>query len=563
MGIGSIPGTRNRGTKIIGETKVYFFACAVFHWIALGVFAHSMVGNYFCGHAYIRKNQKKRTHKMKKLREILTSFTWVIVFLGFVCLVLFSFFCTGVNESLDTELVSFHRDNVLFNILGIFFFGSFLIILSKAVEKWKNIDALAIVFSLLASVISIYWVNVSKVFPVEDQAQIVNQAIAFNHGDYSGLSKGAYVGLCQHQLGIITLTRLIFKIFGENFRFVQIFSAIMVSVIIWTGYQLTQILSSKNKSASIIYLFLILSYFPMYIYVPYVYGEIAAIGFLFLAVWIYFCCVKTFRWWLAAIAGVVLGIAILLRQNSYIVLIAMIVITIFELLGEHSYQKKKECLKTILIIGMGVWLCNFTLFHGIYGGKIPEDSHSIPALLYIAMGCNTDTINPGNYNGYAYFTYSTSQYDDHLANAKAIGKIKEFLSHCCSDLRYACEFLRGKFEYQWNTPMEQSIVMNRWLEGESNFWVQEIYHGKWNVFIESYMNIWQLVVYLAGGMYVVMEYVRKKEFYINLIPIAIMGDICFSMLWEAKARYTLPFVMLMIPIAAVAFAKIMERKRNK
>lgn len=497
---------------------------------------------------------------MKKLRIVLTSIVGIFAFSSFLALIIFSFFRTGANEGLDTELVISQKDNIIQNLVGLLIFGLVLFIISKLMSWVKNTDYIAIIAAIIASAMSIFWVMTSKVIPVEDQAQIVNQAIAFNHGDFSGLAKGAYVGLCQHQLGMITLTRVIFKLVGEKFLYVQLFSAMMVAAIIWSGYRITKMISGNDRSANLTYILLSVTYAPMYFYVPFVYGEVISIGFMLIAVCLYFENKKKFYWMKSIICGVFLGLSIAVRQNAWIIFIALLVIAILEVVGEGTRKDKRNTILEVLIIACSVCSILFAMKYGVYGGKIPEDSKSIPALLYIAMGCNTDTTNPGNYNGLAYFIFSQCGYDVNVANQEASVVIKEFAHRFFSNPRFAYEFVVGKFGYQWNSPMEQSMVMNRWFDGEPGELVRTLYYGDWKNRIEQYMNIWQLFVYLLSGVYIVKKFKLTKQYYFYLIPIAVMGDVCFSMIWEAKSRYTLPFVMLLIPIAATAYGQLIKRK---
>ena len=78
--------------------------------------------------------------------------------------------------------------------------------------------------------------------------------------------------------------------------------------------------------------------------------------------------------------------------------------------------------------------------------------------------------------------------------------------------------------------------------------VRSIYDGPIQDLLERFMNGWQLLVYFFLLMNCLLKKSEKVEKMILLITI--FGGVLFSLLWEAKARYVLPYVIMMIPYAA-------------
>ena len=66
----------------------------------------------------------------------------------------------------------------------------------------------------------------------------------------------------------------------------------------------------------------------------------------------------------------------------------------------------------------------YLLVYGIYADVIPEDSETIPAVLYIAMGTNE---NLGWYNNYNHITFAEYDCDPVLASEQAKQDLMAFL----------------------------------------------------------------------------------------------------------------------------------------
>lgn len=45
----------------------------------------------------------------------------------------------------------------------------------------------------------------------------------------------------------------------------------------------------------------------------------------------------------------------------------------------------------------------------------------------------------------------------------------------------------------------------------------------------------------------------------QLLALAVIGGFCFSLLWEAKTRYILPYYLFMFPCAAVGYEELLKK----
>jgi hypothetical protein len=70
------------------------------------------------------------------------------------------------------------------------------------------------------------------------------------------------------------------------------------------------------------------------------------------------------------------------------------------------------------------------------------------------------------------------------------------------------------------------------------------------------MNIYQLLIY--GGVVLTLILMRKKWIKIEnyVLLIGVYGGFLFSLIWEAKSRYILPYFIMMIPYAAIGITEL-------
>lgn len=423
--------------------------------------------------------------------------------------------------------------------------------------KGLHMDFAAFVVSALFSVLCIYWVGASNTAPQADQFSVCSYADAFNNGDYSGLEKGAYVGVYRQQLGLITLLRILFAAFGSgNYRAFQYFSAVMAGCLIFFGYQFTKEISDNHRLAGIYYLILAVLCVPLYVYVPFVYGEIVSSALLLLSAWMLSACLKRFSWARMIVLGLAAGAAVWLRQNALIILIGFFIVILVKLIS----RKDRYPLFLALSMAVGVLLFQGLVQNAIYGDKIPEDSKPMPAILFIAMGCNWDGQNPGWYNWYNWETYQEYDCDKEAASEAAWDTITEFNETCRADSEYTVNFFVNKLAAQWEAPMYQCLAMNNKIAGEQSGFAESVYFGKLRGRAEGFMNIYQLVIYGSVFYLLIAKWKKWNEIEPYALLIGIFGGFLFTMIWEAKTRYVLPYFLFMIPYAAVGIENFNFKK---
>lgn len=563
---------------------------------------------------------------LEKLEGFSTGVFLVLSILAFAVLFGLSFLLSGEN-SLDImeETVYIVRDSIWGNLLGIAIFLALGVGIVRCFRRygtsWNRRYILAVILVGMTAV-SVLWVWMSKTMPQADQKVVCDFAHAYNQGDYSSLARGGYVAKCPHQLGMITWIRVIFKLFGENnYHAFQYFSACMVPVLVYSGDRFVRKLvelkrkkcnpavrktsvvhvnttqvdvienvtakydgiaarkdadtakDAKNQgemsptrfvTAEIFYLLLIVSCVPLYLYVPFVYGEVSSTAFAMLSAWMFLECLD--RLTIRNGIGLALsaGAAVMLRQNTVILLIGYLLVAVIKWISTRKKQ--------MLLAGCCI-LAGLLLFQGmlkvLYQKHRPEDAQAIPAILYVAMGIHESDLGAGWFDGYNFLTFEGEGCDREKAEAVAKADLKEFAYKIKTDPAYGVDFYFRKFVTQWSTPMYQGLSMNNCLEAERPRIAESVYFGRLRTVIDCWMNWYQLALY--GGVLAMLLFScsrfswrrSKKSLDSYSLLIGIFGGILFTMLWEAKSRYVFPYLLLLIPYAAAGLADLMERLNGR
>ena len=494
-----------------------------------------------------------------KIENILLKILFIAFGIVIGSLALLGFIFSYKNIELAQEYVFRFKDNVLFNAICMFGLAAVAVVLKKkAVEfKWIkqfNINHVALLLSALSVIICILWVLNNGATPQADQWTLCEAASEINKGDYSLFAKGEYIARNQHQLGMVTLLRIIFIIFGDwNYLPFQIINCISVGMIVYYSFKTAEVLVD-NKAIEAITLIITFCCLPLYFYTSFIYGEILSIAFSTVGIYLFFLIYKELKYKRLVALCIVTAGMLYARKNTVIIIIAMLGITVLKLLLER--KKKYLLILVAIVIGMAIKSMTLT---AIYSTHFPDDAKEMPSILYVAMGTNNYEDRGGWYDGTHIAIFERNNYDTKAASEDAKQVILEFFTECIQNPMYGIKFYGTKILSQWIAPMYQGLVMNNNITGNQSAIAHFVYYDStaWKC-MDGFMNILQLFVY-TSTLYLIIyswKHIRKLEFYMGLI--AIWGGFIFSIIWEAKTRYVFPYFIIMIPYAANGFNLLID-----
>ena len=491
---------------------------------------------------------------MVKFKNFVVGFLSILFLLIFSFLFGLSLFTTGLNLTYDNEIPTIVKDNVLINILLIIITIVLIYFSYKFIKKHINRNIFLILTVVVCVGFSILWVLSSNVEPDADQTAVCYFAHYFNDLNYFGLIKGEYVGKNQQQLGLISVIQIVYKLFGDgNYRAFQLLNTLFIGLFVVSNDMIIRNSYFKNKEdAEIIYLLLTTSFIPLFIYSDYVYGEVISIASISICFWMissYLNEPKIHKLLLMIFSGF---ISCYVRLNSIIFIIAAFLALLVNMIIKYN--------KKMLFSLMGVTLAGVLALivpKLIFGPYIPDDSHSMPATLYIAMGMQGEA---GWFNSYNTNTYIIVGADPIEANAWAMENIKIQMDYFKNSPKHCLKFYYNKINLQWNSPMMQSLWMNHKFNGYPGRMAVLIYEGKMNSVLNVISACHQMLVYLMCIVFSILIFKNKE--YIEIIDmiyvIFVIGGFLFSILWEAKTRYILPYYSMLLFEAAFGFSFMID-----
>lgn len=465
------------------------------------------------------------------------------------------------SDSVPGNLIFLAVMLALFSVIRFF-------LLKKEEVLSKAVNIVTILGVVYALIISLIWASLSCVPPHGDGWYLCIMADMIENGLYDVMSPVGYLSSCPHQYGLLCVLQIINHFSGGmNYEIFQIFNALLMPLLVFAGYRIVWYTFQK-KEICIYYWLLIIGYLPIWLYVPYVYGEISSITFSMILIWqtLRFC--REGKYNVFCIAGAA-GIACQMRLNSLILVIACCLVL---LLYGCCHSQIKALLMIACIVG-GVLAASAGVkgyYEHLANVKIGK---GIPSEAYILMGLqDTEEAGPGWWMNLNYNLYVEHNYDTEATAAycrKEIGsRLQELMQGGGVDFFYR------KVESQWNEPDSHVYFETERgvQEAEEISWLSErVYTGTGRALIGHWMDRYQFMLY-ACAMFLAAAMLKGnsgRDIPSYLLFVTIIGGFLFSILWEAKSRYVLPYMVVIVMLssggiwaAQEAALKIYNRMHN-
>ncbi len=501
-----------------------------------------------------------------------------------LCICIFcglTYYSAGYTVIEDAGIPSDTRDNMWLNllVLAVVTAAAFLLHgISRSGhlrQARRRISAckpyLIGIVSAYVYVVSVVWITNCHVEPSGDGAVLCAAAHRMITGNYVDMKVPGYMVIFPHQFGLLSLIHLLFTLFGVwNFSVFQHINALCMPLLFYSGYKLLQLIC-KDFEIVFYYVLFFLGCVPLFLYVPYVYGEIISITFTMVLMWQTLRYCKTgrkscFFWGTAAIV-----LACLVRKNSLIVLIAAAIVLAVHAIKEANPRGVIWVLVMALTVsGSG------KLIHTYYEKQSGlEVSGGVPYISWIRMGLQDTWAGPGWFDNSSVEAYAEHGYDTEQTALAERERLAGILKDMWRNKAQSVDFFRRKILSQWNSPGNSYVYETKNFDcgpGELPDFVRRVYYDNERA-VQAYMNRYQSVLYFftAVSAAALLADRKKKRCLEEYLPyIAIVGGFLFSMLWEASSRYVLPYVAYMIPLAAAGvyrLAKISDGRglfrRNK
>lgn len=229
-------------------------------------------------------------------------------------------------------------------------------------------------------------------------------------------------------------------------------------------------------------------------------------------------------------------------MNSLIFIIATVMYLLWNMFTNITYRKWKENIINIVVIFMYICISILpaSFVQNYYLKKYDMDTNAeYPIISYFLMAMEE------SWRGYGWYNEDRGEYalkNIDKAKVEYVDEIKNRLSYFLDNPIYALEFYRDKLASMWTENTYSAIRSNIVKENDSieNFTEPLTFYEKAIL----------IVICLCSCIFLIQNRKNLSNDVIFLITIFI-GGFLFHILWEAKSRYIVPYIIVLMPIASL------------
>lgn len=449
-----------------------------------------------------------------------------------------SFLTTCYANNMETQQVLLRPDNPLWNLLelagfGLLFCGC-LYLYEKIGEKFRRgllVFTLIFVFGL-----GILLILFGRTVPAADALSVYNAAVEWILGNTDIIHPTvSYLSYYPQQIGLMAFLELLLRIWNLTglsvpaWHFIKLVYVCLLCGAIWFQYLSLQYLWPENyKKISCCYLVLVCCNLPMIMYSSFVYGEIPSFAALSVGCYLllrllgsvspdgsyrdnvsrndapsvtahgsapHMLCRIIFTGFGSILF---LTLSVMLRKNSLIPIIAVLLVLLFEALRFGRSVRSRLCLLGIAVCLAVTSVGILPLVQKCYEKKAGNTlSSGVTAMSYLAMGMQEASRGCGWYNGFNIDTYDTAGMDTALANEISRLAIDERLTYFREHPGYTADFYLHKHLSQWADGTYASRQATLATYGGRSAFFKEVYEGSLSGGYIEWCNAWQNVLYLG------------------------------------------------------------------
>ena len=564
---------------------------------------------------------------MQKLYQFSLNIVKILTLLLAALLFAGSFLVTCYADNMETQQVLFRPDHPLWNLLelaGFFllFCGS-LYLHTKIGKKFRRgllIFTLGLIFCL-----GVLLILFGRTVPAADAMSVYNAAAEWIQGNRDVIHPAvSYLSYYPQQIGLMAFLEVLLRIWNLTglsvpaWHFIKfIYVCLLCMAILFQYLSLKYLWPKRWEDVSCCYLPLVCCNLPMIMYSSFVYGEIPSFAALSVGLYLLLrllsgcsggifhtspaqdstmqkssvsrisvsgASASTCAFFTAFGSILFLTLSVMLRKNSLIPIIAVLLVLAFEALrSDRSIRARLGLLGMALclaITSVGI----LPLVQKCYEHKAGNTlSSGVTAMSYFAMGMQEASRGCGWYNGFNIDTYDAAGMDSALANEVSLRAIDERLTYFREHPGYAVNFYLHKHLSQWADGTYASRQATLATYGGRSTFFQNVYDGVLSSAYIEWCNAWQNVLYLGMLLFCIAGIGREKrnaaypkaaaedcdntamyhQLYTYVGLIAVLGGFLFHILWEANSRYIFQYSLLLMPYCAVGIYAGICRLREK
>lgn len=488
----------------------------------------------------------------------LFSGIFVIIIGGLAILSIFMHCETSLHDYEQTKTITRHTPYIYCALaaFGICAFTVLCIVLERIFSTVQNPERISrgifIGCGIVILAAGLFWIFFNDCVPTSDQRDVYAEARRIA-GVLDGPFNNEYFSYFPRNRGITLFVAAAIKIFGDHlysFRLINI----AASLIAYFSICRTSRLVYDNPVVSAITSFMLMLFYPIFIYDSYVYGTLLSVAFTSLGLYgtVSYCKTGKNKYIPVIILSFPLGI--LMHQSAAIGLIASVIYLLMNGKGKTLLKNVLISIATVIMVALFM-KGTYAMFDHITGTDPEQSSVPVTCTVYMGLTAVKGAAGPGSQDGSYTEVFLENNCDGEAANRDALQRIAVVMKEYLTGERSLSFFLE-KTKFQWLDPTfgaRKIIKMNDPNMGDP-------LNGE--AFVSFYKSSFRSYVFKLsiGGMLLVyvcalitgVKTIRDIKAYpaAILIQLYVIGGFAFQLLWESLSRYCLGYFMWLIPEAA-------------
>lgn len=427
----------------------------------------------------------------------------------------------------------------------------------KKIRKWLFIACLTIYI-----LFNIIWVIAVRPPIIGDQIHACNLAQTFYSGNteeflpnvtYAGIPLRDYMQAYHQQISLSFVFSLFFRLIHfDGIGILRGLNVIGNIAIVVALYKITKQLSKKYETNKVMLFTLILTFISIPMLSTFIYGDIPSLALCLFAVYYMMKYTETKNIKYPIIASVFTMIAYMMRMNCLIFIIATVMYLLLNLFKEITKKPWKENVINAIVIFMYIIISIIPsgLVKDYYLNKFDMDkSKAYPNVSYFLMAMEESWRGNGWYNE---DIGEPALKDPEGKKEEYPTRIKERLGYFMENPGYAFDFYTKKIASMW-TENTYSAVRSNLVEDNDPL---ENITGA----LTYYQKV-LLIITCVISLIVLIQNRKNLSIDVLFLITIFIGGFAFHILWEAKSRYIIPYIVALIPIASINIKKLNIKER--
>ncbi len=493
-----------------------------------------------------------------------------------IVLILNIFYITTIESNLSEKV------NIeIYGIIELIITLAMIVIIYKILKKFKNGTysknekiKIIVIILILYIILQIVWINLRKANPIFDQQHVYETAVKMYEGKIEKLKGNWYLELYPQQLTLATIYFVIFKIFSSTSVIIlQCINAIANAFTILGILLITDHLGKDYPTRKIKSLMISITFITLPLLSIFVYGDILSIPMCVFAVYYIMKYSSKQKYRYAIISALLMSVAYITRMNNLIYIIAISIYILLDIFKTKEKLIKNILIKIlILILFLLISIMPATGIKNFLQNKFELDNNkAFPTIGFLCMGMEDGERAEGWYNTYADWGVSDAINSKQKYKEEISNRIKYFMENPV----YFAKFYIEKTASMWT----ENTYAAMWYNGSYNFGTLEgkepdsilenIVKGTIDFLVIKFtkpLYVFQkaiILIIFGSTILTILKYRKNLTIDILLLITIFIGGFLFHTLWEAKSRYIISYIVILMPIVSIQIEDYAVKKLNK